>query len=94
MLNEGFKYMENNLTTDTGSEVTLLTTGSPQHGGRGGKFSSEDPSSQDRILSGNISRSQFNNSRKVALVISRTLLAGFQGRSAFCLVRRTMRALH
>lgn len=26
-----------------------------------------------------------NNSRKVALVISRTLLAGFQGRSAFCL---------
>lgn len=26
-----------------------------------------------------------NNSRKVALVISRTLLAGIQGRSAFCL---------
>lgn len=26
-----------------------------------------------------------NNSRKVALVISRTLLAGVQGRPAFCL---------
>lgn len=89
--------MENNLTTNIGSEVTLLILGSPHQGGSEGKYSHERGSFQpgenpftkhfEVLLC-------FNNSRKVALVISRTLLAGFQGRSAFCLVRRAMWALH
>lgn len=59
MLNEGFKYMENNLSTNTGSEVTLLTLGSPHQGGSEGQYPNADPSNRERILLGNLTWSYF-----------------------------------
>lgn len=76
--------------------MTLLILENTHQGKINGKYAKEEPShlGEDPFMIRLEVLLRLNSSRKVAIVISRMPLASVQGPVAFCLVRRSLWALH